>query len=400
MLAVREFRFLWLAEVSSVCGDQLGRIALSILVFSRTGSAALTGLTYGLTFLPTLVGSVFLTGLADHFRRRNVMIACDGVRAVLLAAVAIPGVPLWLLCVLVAGSTLFNGPFKAGQQALLPEVLTGDRYMLGVSLRQVSIQIAQLSGFALGGALVSFLSPAGTLLADSGTFVISAVLLGCLASRPVRPREGERALSPRGLGRGVAAIMRDRRLLVLVAVGVLNVFHIVPEGIAAPYAHQLGLGHYAVTLILAAAPFGAVIGAFVFGRLVPARRQAGLLGPVAVLAGAVLVPLFVPVGLVWSLVLFAISGGLATIYTMYSGALTAQLAPEPKRGRITGVNSAVLHTSNGLGPMLGGLLAGALLPSTAVAIAGAVSVVLAVMIAMSWANARRRSPMPQAAVSA
>lgn len=56
-LCVPEFRAMWVAaELFSVAGDQLARVALAILVFQRTDSATLTGLTYALTFVPSFFG--------------------------------------------------------------------------------------------------------------------------------------------------------------------------------------------------------------------------------------------------------------------------------------------------------------------------------------------------------
>ena len=51
------------------------RVALSVLVFQRTDSAFLTGLTYALTFVPALVGGILLSGLGDRYPRREVMVA-------------------------------------------------------------------------------------------------------------------------------------------------------------------------------------------------------------------------------------------------------------------------------------------------------------------------------------
>jgi hypothetical protein len=48
---VREFRWLWLADVQSLLGDQLARVALSVLVYERTGSSLLTAGIYALTFI-------------------------------------------------------------------------------------------------------------------------------------------------------------------------------------------------------------------------------------------------------------------------------------------------------------------------------------------------------------
>src|ERR687888_589750 len=85
VLGVREFRSLWAAELLSVLGDQLARVALAILVFQRTSSAALTALTYALTFAPAVLGGALLSGLADRFPRRQVLIATDLIRALLAA---------------------------------------------------------------------------------------------------------------------------------------------------------------------------------------------------------------------------------------------------------------------------------------------------------------------------
>lgn len=74
VLGVREFRWLWAAGVQSLLGDQLARVALSVLVFRQTGSALWTGLVYALTFLPALVGGVVFSGAADRYPRREVLI--------------------------------------------------------------------------------------------------------------------------------------------------------------------------------------------------------------------------------------------------------------------------------------------------------------------------------------
>lgn len=51
VFTLREFRALWSAEVVSILGDQLARVAFSVLVYERTSSAALSAAVYALTFL-------------------------------------------------------------------------------------------------------------------------------------------------------------------------------------------------------------------------------------------------------------------------------------------------------------------------------------------------------------
>jgi len=53
VFAVREFRALWAAEALSQAGDQVARVALAVLVYGATESAALAGLTYALLYVRT-----------------------------------------------------------------------------------------------------------------------------------------------------------------------------------------------------------------------------------------------------------------------------------------------------------------------------------------------------------
>jgi hypothetical protein len=53
VFAIAEFRSLWLAQMLSVAGDQLARVALTVLVYDRTRSALLAAVTFvmGVLFL-------------------------------------------------------------------------------------------------------------------------------------------------------------------------------------------------------------------------------------------------------------------------------------------------------------------------------------------------------------
>jgi MFS family permease len=122
---VREFRWLWLADVQSLLGDQLARVALSVLVFDRTHSSILTAGTYALTFIPALIGSFLLGPLADRIPRRRLLVVGDLARAVLIAVMAIVGQPLGLLTVLLVAAVVIGTPWKAAESALIADILAG-----------------------------------------------------------------------------------------------------------------------------------------------------------------------------------------------------------------------------------------------------------------------------------
>src|SRR5450755_1362052 len=97
LFAVGEFRALWLAQVLSVIGDQLARVALTLLVYDKTRSALLAAVTFAASVVPIFIGGIFLAGLADRFPRRQVMIICDMARLTLVLAMIIPGLPIAVL---------------------------------------------------------------------------------------------------------------------------------------------------------------------------------------------------------------------------------------------------------------------------------------------------------------
>ena len=56
VLTQREIRALWAAQLLSFAGNQLGHMAIAVLVYDQTRSALLTAVAYALTCLPLLSG--------------------------------------------------------------------------------------------------------------------------------------------------------------------------------------------------------------------------------------------------------------------------------------------------------------------------------------------------------
>ena len=378
-----EFRALWAAETLSVVGDQLARVALAVLVFNRTGSAALTGLTYALTFVPAFLGGALFGGLGDRHPRRTVMVISDVMRAVLIGAAAIPGVPLALLGVLVAVMTLLNGPFKAAQQAMLPAVLEGPLYPSGMAVRNISIQTAQLIGFGGGGFLVSAVNPSLGLGLDAATFAVSAAIV--VVGVRNRPAVATEHVSLRAsMVGGSRLVWRDPGLRALTGLCWLAAFYIVPEALAAPYAAGLGAGAGAVGAIMASDPIGSVIGGVIFSKWVPEETQQRVLGLLGILAGVPLIACVFRPPLAVSMVLFALSGALSTAYTIQGVATFMTRVPDTQRAQASGLLSSGLLTVQGIGALVAGVVADALSPSRAVALAGGAGAAAATLIAVAW----------------
>jgi MFS family permease len=392
VLRVREFRVLWVAELFSIAGDQLARVALAVLVYGRTGSALWAAVAYALTFLPALLGGVLLSGLADRYRRREVMIVSDVLRAVLVAVMAIPALPLWALCAVLVAVVLLGSPHTAAQGALYPDVLRGELYERGLAVRQITSQTAQLVGFGGGGVLVAAVSPGVALLGNAASFALSALVLRVgLADRPA-PASGPGAPAIgglRGIAAGLVEIATDPRRRALVLLAWLVGLYVVPEALAAPYADQLGSGPAVVGLLMAADPFGSVLGVWLFVRFVPAGTRARLVGLMAVAAGLPLALCILRPGVPLTLLLWAMSGMLSTAYLLQTQASFVRATPDGGRGRAIGVAASGIIAAQGAAVLLGGLLADVWDPATAVAAAGALGAVLSAGGAVAWHRANR-----------
>jgi MFS family permease len=376
VLRVREFRALLLAEVLSVAGDQVARVALALVVFGRTSSAALTGLTYALTFVPAVLGGFLLSGLADRHPRRAVVVATDVVRGILAAAMAVPGLPLWLLWGLVGVLTLASAPFKAAQLALLPDVLPAELYQAGMGLRQIGTQAVQVAGFGLGGVLVTAAGPPVALLGNAATFLASAAIVVL----SVRPRPAARA------ARTTAPPVKTGPVLVAVyGFAAMIGFLVVPEGLAAPYAAAAGIAPSGVGLLMAADPAGSVLGGWWAARTAsrPHRPPRSVAVPAA-LAGLPLVACPLLSGPLWTVTLWALSGGLSTVYLIRLQAAVVGLIPDDRRGTVLGRLSTCLYSAQGVAIVAAGLLAERTGPVTAVAVSGALATLTALAATATW----------------
>lgn len=378
---MREFRPLFGTFWLSTAGDELARVALTVLVYQRTSSPLLSALTFAISYLPWLLGGTLLSVLADRLPRHRVLISSDAARAALLALMAIPGTPLPVLLALLFLVAVCAPPFESARSALIADVLEGDRYAVANSLNNVSLQLAQVVGFAAAGALVAVSNPSTALLVDAGLFAVSALWLTVgLRRRPAPMAAGDPQSVWRDAGDGLRLIARSPRLLAIVGLlwsGTLFVF--AWEGIAAPLLDELGRDPSGLGVLLAAAPLGMTAGGLVLARLVAPRRRERLVpGLVAVsllaVLGAGLVAALAPAGgpaFVGVVGLFFVAG-LGASWAIPLNLAFVQAVPSIFRGRAFGVAVSGLYGVQGLGTLAAGAAAEVLAPSAVVALCGGV----------------------------
>jgi MFS family permease len=391
VFSVAEFRALWAAQLLSVIGDQLARVALTVLVYDRTRSALLAAVTFVASIVPTFIGGVMLAWLADRYPRRHVMIACDLGRCAIVLIMTIPGVPLAGLVTLLFLVTLVGAPFTSARAAVYPDVLDGERYVIGTAVTLTTYQFAQVLGFAAGGTVVGFFGTRPSLIIDAATFAVSAFIVRIgVRARPAPASGGHHETSRlAGVIAGARLVFARPALRIPMFFGWLAAFYNAPEGVVTPLARVLHGGAAAVGVILAAQALGETMGAIVFSRFLAPPTRLRVMGPSAVAACAVLSLFFLRPGLPGSLlILFA--SGLAAGYQIAANAAFVSATPQEQRGQAFGLAQGGMSLGQGIVLILAGSAADHYSPAWVIAVSGVAGAAVALVIAVSWARDHRR----------
>lgn len=410
VFAQAEYRAIFTASALSWIGDYIAKAAVTVLVYRETDSVALSAAAFAVSYLPWLAGGPFLATIAERHRYRQVMVACDLIRMVLVAMVALPGLPVWAILGLLFATTLANPPSQAARSALMPVILSGDRLVVGLSLNTSAGQTAQVVGYVLGAALAAEVSPATALLVNAATFALSAVLVQFgVRDRPPAMTSGQRSHLLQETGEGFRIVFGTpvlRAIVILVFGSML--FSIVPEGLAAAWAGERANGSMdpgaAQAVIMAANPIGFILGGLLIGRAVRPARRIALIRPFAVFAPLALVPaLLDPPPLVVALLAAACGFAVAGLIPVSNG-LFVRALPAGYRARAFGVVATGVQVIQGGAVLATGLLAERFSVPTVVGAWSAAGVLLMLIIAARWprpsefeaaiAAAERGTPVP------
>jgi MFS family permease len=172
---------LWLGRVSSSMGDSVIGVALAFAVLATSTSAVALGLVLACFTLSrialTLVGGVF----ADRLPRREVMLVCDGARAIVQAFTATMlftgQMTLPLFCVTISIFGAASAFFAPASTGLVPQTVGAERLQSANALLGISQSLTNVFGPALSGIFVAAFSPAWVFAFDAVTFVVSAYFL-------------------------------------------------------------------------------------------------------------------------------------------------------------------------------------------------------------------------------
>ena len=177
-LFTKNFVLLILGQLTSLFGNFILKLALSMYVLEATGSAAIFAGILSAATIPTILLSPLGGILADRADRRNIMVALDALTGVSVLcatlfisennAIAVISTLLIILSILGA----FETPTV---QACIPTMLQGDNIMKGNAVVNQVASLSYLIAPMLGGVLYAMLGLKPVMYASVVCFFITAL---------------------------------------------------------------------------------------------------------------------------------------------------------------------------------------------------------------------------------
>ncbi len=373
-LFTRDFTLLILGQLTSLFGNAILRLALSLYVLETTGSAAVFAGLVSAAILPSVLLAPLGGVLADRGDRRAIMVALDGLTGLSVLAAALLFTPGRALGI-IGGLMLFLAALGAFEtptvQACIPSLVSEGNLTKGNAMVNQTAFLANLAAPALGGVLYGAWGLVPVLWA-SVLFFFATALFECFIrlphhSRPAGTGGGVLGMVRRDFGESLRYIFVRRpgisRLLMLAALSGFFVVGVMVVGLPYLVQNVLGLGprYYGwAESVLAAA---AVAGGAMAGLLGPRLKTERLWVPLAALGGFLLpagAAFFLPLGTgARYLVLtgsFAGVQGAANFFSIAAVSLIQSRTPGHLLGKVMACTSALTLCAQPVGQLAYGFL--------------------------------------------
>ena len=197
-----DFLRLWAAQAVSAFGFRITRTALPIIaVTTLDQSAAVISILMAMQLGPGIFVGLFAGGIIDRSRKRRILIASDLMRAAAVGSLTIAWALgyLSIVHVMIVGAIVGAGTalFQITDNTYLPALIGRQHLAEGNAKLESTEAIAEISGPASAGWLITVLGAPLAIVIDAFTYLWSAILLGQIRTVETIP---ENQSKPKHLG--------------------------------------------------------------------------------------------------------------------------------------------------------------------------------------------------------
>ena len=387
----RAFALFWSARVCSMLAIQMQVVAVGWQVYAMTGDPLDLGLVGLFQFLPSLALVLVAGHVVDNNDRKMVLFGALSVEMIAVAALflltmagALSPHAIFAVVALIGLAKSFEGP---ANQAILSATVPVEDLPNAVAWQSSGVQVAQISGPALGG-LLYIAGPAAVYGVSTAMLVLSVLLIAACRPRPVTMTK--RAMSLTSMLAGAAFIRSRPEILGAIS---LDLFAVLLGGATALlpiYARDvLHVGPWGLGLLRSAPALGALAMAMVITRW-GVKRHAGRWMLIAVAGfGVATIAFGLSADPVLSFIALLAVGATDQVSMFVRQTLVQLSTPDEMRGRVGAVTSLFIGASNQLGEFESGSVAALIGAVPAVVLGGVGAVGLAGLWAAMFPALRR-----------
>ncbi len=203
-LRFREFRLIWLGQLTTALSQWMDQVARGWLLYEITGSPLHLGLVGVTRILPLLLLSPVSGTMADRYGRKTQLIVAQSINALanmLLGILIVQGgVHPWHVYAtgLVASTVqVFQVPPR---HAMVPESVPRPYLTNAIALNSIAFNMSRSLGPAVAGAVIALFGPGVSYLSQASIYLLSTIWTIALRLPNRAPTAGEDRARGRSFG--------------------------------------------------------------------------------------------------------------------------------------------------------------------------------------------------------
>ncbi|WP_437109239.1 MFS transporter [Streptomyces sp. enrichment culture] len=390
------YRRLWASTAVTAVGSQLTAVAVPKQIYDITGSSAWVGAASLAGLLPLIVFALWGGAVADSVDRRTLLLITNtgiAVTSLLFWVQAVTGLEsVAVLMALLALQQAFWGLNAPARSASIARLVPEDELPAANALGSTVMQTGQVAGPLLAGALIPVVGLSELYLVDALALCVTVWAVYRLPALPPLTATVARRAGLREIAEGFRYISGHTVLLLSFLADIVAMVLGMPRALFpqlasetfAPYGEGFALG-----LLFAAIPVGAVVGGLFSGTYSRARRHGWMVIGSVVVWGAAVTGFGLSDSLWLAVALLAVAGVADMVSMVFRGAILLSAATDEMRGRMQGVFTVVVAGGPRLADVLHGTAGSAFGPRAAVAGGGILVVVVMLALAAAVPALRR-----------
>ena len=178
-LGLRDYRLLWVGQLSISMGIWMDQVTRTWLIYILTHSALQLGLVNAVRGIPFIAFGAIAGAVADRYGRKTQLIIAQVVNAILniiLATLVLTGhVKPWHVYV----TGFLNGTAQAfqapGRQALINDLVGREHLLNAIALNSAAVNLSRSVGPAISGILIQTLGVDMSYFIQAGLFALATV---------------------------------------------------------------------------------------------------------------------------------------------------------------------------------------------------------------------------------